>query len=157
MSSGRRAGLTGEPTPDAMSAFALDPPVSPPALSRTGRRVGVGLSAFAVLFLAVDAGMKLVAAPEAVAGTTALGWQAHHLPVLAGLQIACLALYLVPRTAPLGAVLWTGYLGGAVATHLRLDQPLFSHTLFPVYVAALLWAGLALRDARVRSFFLAPR
>jgi hypothetical protein len=112
------------------------------------------MSALAVLFLAVDAGMKLMASPEAVAGTEAMGWQAHHPPILAGLQIACLALYLVPRTAGLGAVLWTGYLGGAVASHLRLDQPLVSHTLFPVYVAVLLWAGLALRDARVRAFFL---
>jgi hypothetical protein len=60
-------------------------------------------------------------------------------------------LYLVPRTAPLGAVLWTGYLGGAIATHLRLDNPLFSHVLFPIYVAALLWGGLYLRDARVRD------
>ena len=137
-----------------MSALALAPPVARPDPSRTARRVGVGISALAVLFLAVDAGMKLMASPEAVAGTEALGWQAHHLPVLAGLQAVCLALYLVPRTAALGAVLWTGYLGGAVASHLRLDHPLVSHTLFPVYVAVLIWAGLALRDARVRAFFL---
>ncbi len=154
MSSGEPSGLTRTPTLDAVSALA--PPVTGPR-SRTAFRVGIGLSALAVLFLAVDAGMKLVAAPEAVAGTTALGWQAHHLPTLAGLQIVCLVLYLVPRTAPLGAVLWTGYLGGAVATHVRLDEPLLTHTLFPVYVAVLLWAGLALRDARVPSFFLSPR
>jgi hypothetical protein len=80
-----------------------------------------------------------------------LGWQPHHLPILGALSLACLALSLVPRTAVLGAVLWTGYLGGAVATHLRLDHPLASHTLFPVYVAALLWGGLYLRDARVRA------
>ncbi|HEX9951468.1 MAG TPA: DoxX family protein [Rubricoccaceae bacterium] len=140
-----------------MSALALAPPVARPDSSRTTRRIGVGLSAVAVLFLAVDAGMKLMASPEAIAGTEAMGWQAHHLPVLAALQIVCLVLYLVPRTAVLGAVLWTGYLGGAVASHLRLDQPLFSHTLFPVYVAVLLWAGLALRDARVRAFFLTAR
>ena len=79
------------------------------------------------------------------------GWQPHHLPILGGLQLVCLVLYLIPRTAPLGAVLWTGYLGGAVATHLRVDDPLFSHILFPVYVATLIWGGLYLRDARVRE------
>lgn len=66
-------------------------------------------------------------------------------------EVACLALYLVPRTAPLAAILWTGYLGGAIATHVRLANPLFSHTLFPIYVAILLWLPLWLRDARVRS------
>lgn len=151
------AGLTREPTPDAMPALALDLPVTRPDSSRTARRVGTGLSALAVLFLAFDAAVKLAAPPEAVTATAAIGWTAGHLPILAALQIACLALYLMPRTAPLGAVLWTGYLGGAVAAHLRLFEPLFSHTLFPVYVAVLLWAGLALRDARVWSFFVTPR
>ncbi len=56
--------------------------------------------------------------------------------------------YLVPRASALGAILWTGYLGGAVATHVRVGSPLFSHALFPIYVAALLWAGLWLRDQR---------
>ena len=59
--------------------------------------------------------------------------------------------YLVPRTAALGAVLLTGYLGGAICTHLRLGHPLLSHTLFPSYVAALLWLGLYLREPRVRA------
>ena len=71
------------------------------------------------------------------------------------LQLVLLALYLVPRTALLGAVLWTGYLGGAVATHVRVGNPLVSHVLFPVYVAALLWGGLWLRDRRTRAL-LAP-
>ena len=96
-------------------------------------------------------GIKLVGPTEAVEGTVQLGWAPHHLPILAVIELACLVLYLVPRTAPLGAVLWTGYLGGAIATHLRLDNPLFSHTLFPIYVAALVWGGLYLRDARVRA------
>jgi hypothetical protein len=67
------------------------------------------------------------------------------------IELACLTLYLVPRTAVLGAVVFTGYLGGAVATHLRIGNPLLSHTLFPVYVAALLWGGLYLRDPRLRA------
>lgn len=67
------------------------------------------------------------------------------------LQLILLVLYVVPRTSVLGALLWTGYLGGAVATHVRVGNPLFSHTLFPTYLATLLWLGLWLRDARVRS------
>jgi hypothetical protein len=63
----------------------------------------------------------------------------------------CLALYLVPRTSVLGAILLTGYLGGAIATHVRVDNPLFSHVLFPVYVAALLWGGVYLREPRLRA------
>ena len=67
------------------------------------------------------------------------------------IQLASLVLYGVPRTAPLGAVLWTGWLGGAIATHVRLGDPLLTHVLFPLYVAAPLWVGLWLRDPRVRA------
>jgi hypothetical protein len=68
--------------------------------------------------------------------------------------LACVVIYLVPRTAVLGALLLTGYLGGAVATHIRVGNPLFTHVLTPTYFAALIWGGLMLRDARVRA--LAP-
>ena len=128
--------------------LAATPVAAAPSRARWAGRV---LSGIAVLFLAVDAGFKFALSPEAVAATTQLGYQAHHLPVIGVIEIVCLALYLVPRTAPLGALLWTGYLGGAIATHFRVDNPLFSHTLFPIYVAALLWGGLYLRDARVRD------
>ena len=115
------------------------------------------LSGIAVLFLTFDLSIKLAGAKEAVDGTVQLGWLPHHLPILGVIEIVCLALYLIPRTAPLGAVLWTGYLGGAIATHLRVDNPLFSHTLFPIYVAALIWGGLYLRDARVRALLQSAR
>jgi len=109
-------------------------------LSESTRALWTGrvLSGLAVLFLAVDALGKLVAPAQVVEGTVQLGYRASVLPGLAVVELACLALYLVPRTAVLGAVLWTGYLGGAVATHVRMDHPLFSHVLFPVYIAALL-------------------
>ncbi len=87
----------------------------------------------------------------AIEGTTRLGYPAHVVRGLGVVEVACLALYLFPRTAPLGAVLWTGYLGGAIATHVRIGSPLFSHVLFPIYVAAMLWGGLWLRDPRVRA------
>lgn len=113
----------------------------------TGRVLG-GL---ATLFLLFDASAKIVQAPTAVEGTVKLG---HPASVVLGLGIIhaiCLALYLWPRTSILGAVLGTGYLGGAIATHVRLGNPLFSHVLFPIYVAALLWGGLWLRNQKLRE------
>lgn len=116
-----------------------------------GRRwAGRILSGISMLFLAFDAIGKLLRLDAVIEGTTSLGYDASVLPWLGALQVICLVAYLVPRTAVLGAVLWTGYLGGAIATHVRLGNPLFSHILFPIYVAALLWGGLYLRDRRVR-------
>ncbi len=143
-----------------MSASILgstNPAVAPVGTSTRTRWAGRILTGVAVLFLTFDTVFKLFATKEAVEGTVQLGWSAHHLPILAGIEFVCLALYLIPRTAPLGAVLWTGYLGGAIATHLRIDNPLLSHTLFPIYVAALLWGGLYLRDARVRALLTSTR
>jgi hypothetical protein len=143
-----------------MSATLVDTApltVAPAAASTTTRWAGRVLTGLAVLFLVFDATIKLVGATEAVQGTVQLGWAAHHLPILGVIEIACLVLYLVPRTAPLGAVLWTGYFGGAIATHLRLDHPLLTHTLFPIYVAALVWGGLYLRDSRVRALLRPAR
>ncbi len=129
----------------------------PAARSTRARWAGRALTGVAVLFLLFDTSIKLAAAKEAVEGTVQLGWAPHHLPILGLIEVACLLLYLVPRTAPLGAVLWTGYLGGAIATHLRLDNPLLTHVLFPTYVAALIWGGLYLRDERVRNVLRAAR
>src|ERR1041384_4081752 len=116
--------------------------------SGSRRKVWAGgiLTGFALLFLVVDAVMKVVGAPAAVEATTQLGYPANTLPGIGLVELVCLAVYLIPRTAVLGAVLWTGYLGGAVATHVRVGNPLFTHVLFPVYIATLLWAGLCLRD-----------
>jgi hypothetical protein len=112
------------------------------------------LSGLGTAFLLFDGTIKLVLSPQSLAAATAdLGWPANMLRVLGVLELVCLAVYLVPRTAVLGAVLWTGYLGGAIATHLRVASPLLSHTLFPIYVAALIWGGLWLRDRRVRALF----
>jgi hypothetical protein len=109
------------------------------------------LFALSVLFLVFDVTMKFLATPEAVAGTAALGWPQAVAPPLGVIQGVCVALLLVPRTAPFGALLLTGYLGGAVAAHVRIQNPLFSHVLFPTYVAVLVWLPLYLRDPRVRG------
>jgi hypothetical protein len=119
--------------------------------SRKAIWTGRVLTGLASLFLLFDGGFKLVMSPEAVAGTAELGWPVDVVRGLGVLQLVLLLTYLVPRTAVLGAVLWTGYLGGAIATHLRVGNPLFSHTLFPIYVAVLIWGGLWLRDRRVRA------
>ncbi|MFL5563178.1 MAG: DoxX family protein [Gemmatimonadaceae bacterium] len=138
-------------------SVALHPPTPAIALrseaSSRARWTGRLLSGLAVLFLAFDTVVKFSGAKQAVDSMTQLGWQPHSLPLLGAIEVACLALYLVPRTAPLGALLWTGYLGGAIATQLRIGNPLFSYILFPTYIAALLWGGLYLRDARVRAMF----
>ena len=144
-----------------MTAALLDSSSRPaPRAAHASRRAlwtGRILSGIAVAFLTFDMAIKLLGVQAAVEGTTQLGFQPHHLPILGLIQLGCLILYVVPRTAPLGAVLWTGYLGGAIATQLRLDNPLFSHVLFPTYVAALLWGGLYLRDSRVRTLARSAR
>ena len=132
------------------SSASLDPSIAAPTSSRA-RLAGRILTGLAVLFLAFDVGIKLAVAKPAVEGTVQLGYQPHHVLTIGLIGLVCLILYVIPRTAPLGAVLWTGYLGGAIASNLRLDNPLFSHTLFPIYVAVLIWGGLYLRDARVRA------
>jgi hypothetical protein len=109
------------------------------------------LSGIAVLFLTFDFAVKLLRLPSTVDIMAQLGYPASVIVPLGFVEIACLVVYLVPRTAPLGAVLWTGYLGGAMATHVRVGNPLVSHVLFPIYIAALIWGGLWLRDARVRQ------
>ena len=138
-----------------MAATLLAPGSLAPAPAAPRRNVarwaGRALSGLAAAFLGVNAAVGLLALPPAVEGTRQLGFDPALLLPFGLIQLACLLLYLVPRTAPLGAVLWTGWLGGAIATHVRLGNPLLTHTLFPLYVAAALWLGLWLRDPRVRA------
>jgi hypothetical protein len=122
-------------------------------IGRRARWAGYAVSALTSALLLLVAGMKLVQAPEALRGTEELGYRASVVGPLGWLEIACLITYWIPRTQVLGALLWTGYLGGAVATHVRVGSPLFSHILFPIYVAVLLWGGLWLRSRRVRHLF----
>lgn len=114
----------------------------------TGRIV----SAIVVLFLLLDAAMKIAELAAAVQGTIQLGYPESVVRGIGILLLVCTLLYVIPRTSILGAVLVTGYLGGAIATNVRVGAPLFSHVLFPVYVAVLLWGGLFLRDRRLRLF-----
>lgn len=139
--------------PQAAAAVAATPSVAIPVVAVHPRSLLAGriLSGLGVAFLFMDAGLKLLQVPDAVNTTVGLGYAASVIVPLGVLQLILLALYLLPRTAVLGAILWTGYLGGAIATHVRVGSPLFSHVLFPIYVAALLWGGLYLRDRRVKA------
>ena len=122
--------------------------------STAARWSGRVLTGIPVAFMLFDAAVKFAHIPEVAEASLQLGWPTHLNPLLGVVILGCLALYLWPRTAVLGATLFTGYLGGAVAVHLRVGDPLATHVLFPVYVGALFWAGLALRDARVRALVL---
>jgi hypothetical protein len=120
--------------------------------SRTALRTGRVLSGIAVLFLLFDGAIKLVPIQPVTDSLHELGYPASDsfARFLGVLTLLCTALYAWPRTAVLGAVLLTGITGGAIASHLRLGDPLFSHTLFGVYLGLFFWVGLWLRDERVR-------
>lgn len=111
------------------------------------------MSAVAILFLLMDGVMKALQLGPAMKATTELGYPARAVSGIGVVELVCLTLYAIPSTSVLGAVLLTGYLGGAVATNVRVGSPLLTHTLFPVYVAVLIWGGLLLRDDRLRALF----
>ena len=119
--------------------------------SRRSVIAGRVLTGIVGLLLTLDAGIKLVGAKTAVEGSAQLGFTPHQVFVIGVIAAVCLVLYLIPRTAPIGAVLWTGYFGGAIVTHFRLGNPLLTHVLFPIYVSILIWGSLYLRDPRVRA------
>jgi hypothetical protein len=125
-----------------------------PGTQSSGRLwAGRILTALPVLFLLFDVVIHFMKPAVVVTGFEQLGWSASLSVPLAIVELVCLVLYLIPRTSVLGAVLLTGYLGGAVATNLRVGAPMFTNILFPVYVGLFLWGGLYLRDARVREVF----
>lgn len=109
------------------------------------------LTAVSVLFLVFDGVTKIMNVDAVKAAMVELGYPNGVARGLGVLILLCVAVYLVPRTAVLGAILLTGFLGGAVASQVRIGHPLFGYTLFPVYIALMLWGGLYLRDSRLRA------
>jgi DoxX-like protein len=109
------------------------------------------ITALPVLFLLIDGVMKLFPPPIVVKSTVELGYAETVIVPLGILLVTCTVLYAIPRTSVLGAILLTGYLGGAVATNVRVGNPLFTHIFFPVYLGVLIWLGLYLRDERLRA------
>jgi hypothetical protein len=123
---------------DTIIEQTLQSPSQAAPLSKKTRWIGITLSTLVVLFMLLDSVMKLMNVPLVVASFAQLGYPTGIGPVF-------------PQTAVLGAILLTGYLGGAVATHVRVGDPLFSHTLFPVYFGIMAWGGLFFRDERLRA------
>jgi len=114
--------------------------------------IGFSMSALVVLFLFMDAGMKLAAVRPVLEAGQQLGFAGEAMArKLGAILLICTLLYVWPRTSVLGAILVTAFLGGAVATHVRMGSPLFTHVLFGVDLGVLLWAGLVLREPRLRS------
>ena len=109
------------------------------------------ISALPVLFLLMDGIMKLIKPAVVVETTVRLGYPETVILPIGLVLLACTVLYAIPRTSVLGAILLTGYLGGAVATNVRVGAPLFTNVLFPVYLGVLIWLGLYLRDERLRA------
>lgn len=105
----------------------------------------------ALVFMLFDTGIKLMRESHAVEGTVQLGYPDSTVQLLGIIEAVCLVLYFIPRTSVLGMVLLTGYFGGAVATHVRLENPLFSHVLFSVYIALMMWGSLYLREPRLQE------
>ena len=131
-----------------MQSAELAPPL--PAAALWAGRI---LSGIVILFLIFDIVLKLIPVEIALATSAELGYPSSvgFARGLGILLLVCTALYAYPRTSILGAILLTGYLGGAIATHLRVGSPVFSHLLFGVYLGLMLWGGLFLRDQRLRS------
>lgn len=119
-------------------------------------RAGLGLSALATLFFLADAAGKLMQVGPVLKGTTELGWPPTAVVPLGVLLLIGAVLHAVPRTAVLGAIFLTGFLGGAIAAHYRIGSPLFTHVLFGAYVAAVMWGGLALRFPALLQAIMAP-
>ena len=109
------------------------------------------MNALVVLFLLMDGVMKLFNPAPVVEGMNNLGYPLSLTSVIGIVLLVCVVVFAIPRTSILGAILLTGYLGGAVASQLRVGLPLFSNILFPVYLGALMWGGLFLRDGRLRA------
>ena len=122
------------------------------------KRVWAGriLSALAVLFLIFDGVIKLLKIAPVVESFEHLGYPVTLSRGIGTLELLLIAVYLIPQTSILGAILWTGYLGGATASQLRIGEPLLGYVLFPTYVGLLLWGGLFLRDDRLRAL-IPPR
>jgi hypothetical protein len=127
--------------------------IKPVAAAKVPTRIGWALSILTIAFMLFDAAGKLALESHVVDATTKIGYPVDAIRPIGVIALLCTILYAVPRTAILGAVLLTGFYGGAVASKVRIEDPLFSSILFGVYFGLIAWAGLYLRDERLRSLF----
>jgi hypothetical protein len=119
----------------------------------TQARIGWALSILTILFMLFDSAGKLVLESHVIDATTKIGYPLATIRPIGLIALFCTILYAIPRTAVVGAVLLTGFYGGAVASKIRLEDPLFSSILFGVYMGFMAWGGLYLRDERLRAIF----
>ncbi|MBV6492926.1 MAG: hypothetical protein LDLANPLL_00931 [Turneriella sp.] len=122
--------------------------------SKLALRIGWTLSGLAIAFLSFDGAIKFFLhkmPPEAMADAVKLAYPMDIMPYLGTTLLVCVLLYAIPRTAVFGAILLTGYLGGAVSAHVRILNPWASHILFPVYIGVFIWLGLYLRIPALRN------
>jgi DoxX-like family len=141
------------PTSDCISSIKeilVQTTLATSTISKSARWAGVIISGLATLFLIFDGGIKALQLAPAIEATVQLGYPAGAVFGLGMLQLACLAAYVIPRTSVLGAILLTGYLGGAIATQVRVGAPVFS-LMFAVAIGAMIWGGLLLRDQQLRA------
>jgi hypothetical protein len=124
-----------------------------PTVGKTQARIGWALSILTILFMLFDAAGKLALESHVIDATTKIGYPVAAIRPIGVIALLCTILYAVPRTAVLGAVLLTGFCGGAVASKIRIEDPLFSSILFAVYFGFIAWGGLYLRDERLRALF----
>jgi hypothetical protein len=122
-----------------------------PGRARWMKRVGWGMTGLMIAFLLFDGVSKLVLESHVVEATSQIGYPLDLIRPLGIICLACTILYAIPQTSILGAIFLTGYLGGAVASKVRIEDPLFSSVLFGVYFGILIWCGLFLRDERLRA------
>lgn len=120
-------------------------------------KIGWAISILISLMLMLDGVMKIIQPIEVIEATTQLGYSENSILRIGVILIISTILYLFPKTSFLGAILLTGFLGGAVATHFRIDNPLYSHQLFPVYLGIFVWLGVALRYPTIRQIFINPK
>lgn len=132
----------------------IETSVNAPAVSKARLWTARIMGGLVIAFMLMDSIFKFIPNEAVTTGTVELGYQAHHIPILGALGFISIVLFIIPRTQILGAILLTGYFGGAIATHVRLDNPLFSHILFPVYLAVLAWGSLWLKNERLRKLIL---
>jgi hypothetical protein len=133
----------------------VQPNIEPMTIPTKAIWAGRVLSGLVVAFLLFDGAIKLIPAQVVIDSIKELGWpyDIGTARLLGLLTLVSTLLYAIPRTSLLGAILLTGYLGGAIATHVRIGSPLFTHILFGVYLGVLVWGGLWLRDPRLRALF----
>jgi hypothetical protein len=140
-------------TPASVDVSVAPAPVGHPAGGKMQARIGWVLSILTIAFMLLDAAGKLALESQVIEATTKIGYPVAAIRPIGVIALICTILYAIPRTAVPGAILLTGFYGGAVASKIRIEDPLFSSILFGVYMGSIAWGGLYLRDGRLRALF----